>query len=689
MMYILGLFGINFSVEQALRTLMGNINAIIYSLIDYLYNVFIYLSKAQILESDFIQSIYSKVGMILGLFMIFKLTFSLIQSLIDPNKFTDKKSGYSSIVFRAIIAIVLLGTTPAIFKEAFEIQNLIVGGENSDNIIYKLISGHSSVKNKNMGRVISADIYFSFFTDNEIPKLDYEVGTEDKLEFVDKSELENTTYDRFYTDDYGNLVKSVKDEQTKNFHDTVDYLVLKSSDQEYYIEFNWLLLLITGCFVVWIMAMYCIQVAIRVSQLAYLQLIAPIPILSYISDPEGTFKKWVNQCVSTYLDLFFRLAIIYFVCTMIGDVIEQFDPNNTNSLIINSTGIPSSEGFTLILVKIFIVIGLLLFAKKVPELLKDLFPNMGGGAGKFSFGLNPKKEVFEPLKQLYNTTPLGWAPKALGWSGKKLIGAYDRHKYNLPKPRGKFGQAIDKLTPGRAEYLKNMREAQLDAKNWEAQEQKGKEIYDQFNGELIDKDSGRVKNGVFRSADYISTFEAKANAKKNVKEAEKIIRTLNEDITRASTDTKLTETERTEKLRILRAQRENAESNLRAAEGELTIAEERHKKNQAIYTKDAKTEKLFKMYDDLHKPVKDINDGVFDPIETEVRRRQEQAEQNRKNMERAQQQFNELNGIGTDSKSDNSKVTAENSLLAELAEKAHQKEMQEEFLNRKNDDNAS
>ena len=67
------------SIVQALRTLMASIGALLYSLIDYLYTVFIYVGKAEILENDFIQTIYRKVGLILGLFMVFKLTFSLVR----------------------------------------------------------------------------------------------------------------------------------------------------------------------------------------------------------------------------------------------------------------------------------------------------------------------------------------------------------------------------------------------------------------------------------------------------------------------------------------------------------------------------------------------------------------------------------------------------------------------------------
>ena len=742
-----GLFGINFSIEQALRSMMGSILALIYSLIDYLYNVFVYLSKAQILDNEFIQSIYSKVGMILGIFMIFKLVFSLIQSLIDPDKLTDKKNGFASIIFRTVISIVLLGTTPAIFKEAFKIQNLIVAGDTSDNVIYKLIAGSSSVGNlDNMGRVISSDLYFSFYTDDEEPFLNN--GTADIFDYIDKDELNDHSYDRFLLDDFDHLKKTVIEED-KNFYDTVSYLALKrGTTEQYVIEFNWLLSLIVGCFVAWIIAMYCVQVAIRVVQLAYLQLIAPVPILSYISDPDGTFKKWVSQCVSTFLDLFLRMAIIYFVVTMIGDVLTQF--RKADGIIFETTGLPSDSP-TLSIVKIFIVIGLLLFAQKVPQLLKDLFPGLGGGAGKFSFGLNPKKEVIDPLKQMYNNTPLGWAPKALGWAGKKTIGAIDRKVHNVPKPRGKFGQYIDKLAPEHAKTQEAKRQAKFDANQWERDNERGQDIYDRVmavdgKADLADE-NGQVKQGVFKNQEYIDSWNAKNKAKGKVKSANEVVDKLQREVSAVYNNPNLTGVERDRAIEIAEQKLKNAKSNLSAAEGEFKIAEERHKKNQAIYRKDAETEALFNNYADMHKSEKNIDHDVnkinekydaqkraiddeilrrqiandnaetaqhfydelngvsgssasdngapteaFSAIAEKYRQEDEQIQaeiskrtEQQKNAEEAQKFYSELNGIGGSSASDNGAPTAENSLMAQLADQAHQEKLQREFMN--NDSN--
>lgn len=366
---------ISLAIRQAIRVLFGRLSAIVYEFIEVIYNLFITISKAEILDNEFVQAIYRKVGLILGLFMLFKLTFSLIQALIDPDKFTDKKTGFTAIITRSIVSIVLLGITPTIFKEAFKLQNIIVGSDNTNNIIYKIIVGNPTMGySDSFGRELASDLFFSFYEDEKPPL--YDQGTiydeEDKYKKVDFNTLEREIRAGDIDFDY-----------------TVNLLYLKENG-EYVIEFNEIFSLLIGVIVLWMVLMFTIQITIRVIQLAYLQLIAPVPILSYISDPEGAFKKWINQCTTTFLDLFIRLAIIYFVIYLSNYISAQFA--NFDSNLVTSLNIPS-DAPEFKWVKIFIIVGLLLFAKRVPELLKDLFPSMGGGAAGLSFGLKAPKEV--------------------------------------------------------------------------------------------------------------------------------------------------------------------------------------------------------------------------------------------------------------------------------------------------------
>lgn len=380
MIYVLSFWSdVAFSIKQALRTFSCTVAAVIYNFIVDLYNVFMYTARAEILESSFIQFIYNKVGMILGIFMVFKLSFSLIQSLVDPSKFTDEKKGFGGIIKRSVISIVLLGITPSIFNMAFDLQNLVVGSaNNTDNIIYKLIVGKAPSKDaESFGHVIASELYFGFYTENEPLKLNQ--GLE--VTYPDSGGVQLEVHDYEY-------LKTQILEDHMSFSDTVDYISITNAGQ-YVIKWDGLFAIGFGLFMVYILITYCISVATRVIQLAYLQLIAPVPILSYISDPEGSFKNWTKQCMTTYLDLFIRLAIIYFIITVSTQILQAF--SEVGSVFYESTGLEAGSG-TAKWVSRFLIIGLLMFGKRVPELLKDLFPNFGGGAASIGFGLkNPKK----------------------------------------------------------------------------------------------------------------------------------------------------------------------------------------------------------------------------------------------------------------------------------------------------------
>lgn len=588
MINIIDLLGISDAIVQAFRTFFGYLAATIYSLIEYIYHVFELLGRAEIVNSDFIKGIYTKVGIILSLFMVFKLTFSLIQSLVDPDKLTDKKNGYGQIIFRCIISIVLLGTTPAIFKEAYNIQNSIVGSNENENVLYKLIAGSNKKGSTNkIGRELAADLYFDFFTETSEGILDNGM--------IDKIEASNSDYvDRFQTDNYDTLFENVSNGNS-SFYSTIDYLTIKEGN-EYVIDVNWIPLFGVGIFVLYMIVMYTIQIAVRVVQLAYLQLIAPIPILSYISDPDGTFKRWTKQCITTYLDLFIRLMIIYFVMTLMGNVLAEF--NNAPDILYASTGLAGESFITKVLVKALIIIGLLLFAKKVPELLKDLFPNMGGGAASLGFGLGLKKNLLDPLKDvgksLYNS-PLGW-----GLKGGKKLGTYiDRKAHHLPKPRGKFGQAMDKWLPGRGEVIKQRRQAQEDERQFNRNMEQGEKMYKDFGDDLIVKDDQGnivgIKNGVFSKKDYASSYLNLERAKAENKKAEQEYQTEYAKYQAAysrgdQAAIKLAE----ERIKI-------AEGNKKAAQGKLELAQKRHDANKKIYTSDAQREETHDYYKKTHK----------------------------------------------------------------------------------------
>lgn len=494
MIYFLGLFSnIGFSIKQALRTFSCKIACVLYDFIVDLYNVFMYTARAEVLSSKFVQGIYNKIGMILGLFMVFKLSFSLIQSLVDPNKFTDEKSGFAGIIKRSVIAIVLLGITPSLFRAAFDFQNLIVGtANNTDNIIYKIIVGTAPSKDAaSFGNVIASELYFGFYKENSPYVLDDGID----IEYPEDGSV------KIVSKDY----QSLKDEVNAgaSFNTTIDYLSITNGG-EYVIDWNGLFAIGMAAFMVFILVNYCIQVATRVIQLAYLQLIAPVPILSYISDPEGTFKKWTKQCTTTYLDLFIRLAIIYFVITVSTQILEAFG-DQVGGILWQSTGLDptnTKDAATMWWVVIFLIIGLLMFGKRVPELLKDLFPNLGGGAASLGFGLKSPKKMLEDIPLLGGATN-----KVLGYAGKgaKKTGGF-LWKHSGAKGIDAIKKKYNTHKEDKEAYKTGMEADKEAAKAWKSY---GND-FESGNYENAFK-SNRDKNG-----DYARTYRAYQEAKQAV-----------------------------------------------------------------------------------------------------------------------------------------------------------------------------
>ena len=182
----------------------------------------------------------------------------------------------------------------------------------------------------------------------------------------------------------------------------------------YYATFHGLEALLVGGFVLWVLLMYTITLAVRVVKLAFLRIIAPVPILSYLSPKKSSgFSNWLKQCITTYLDLFIRIAIIYFAMLLINIIFSRgamvgtsFPVNNSDTIM--TVGL--DKWFNILL-----VLGVLLFAKKLPEILGEIFPIMSGKGG-LDFGLGLKSRTDFAGKGLVKRT----AGAALGMG---LIGA--------------------------------------------------------------------------------------------------------------------------------------------------------------------------------------------------------------------------------------------------------------------------
>ena len=476
-MNILDFLGIGRAIEHGFRTLMFILCDGVYRLIYLTFYIFEKLGSARIIEDT--QGIVNRISLIIGLFMVFRVTFAFVQYIVDPDAMLDKKKGAANIIKKIIISIVLLGSTSTLFNLAFKAQDLIIDNQIIGKIIFNSSSSngydsdslYSTPENSStFGGRLSAEVFSAFY------RLNPEASPKDSNQEDCKTWLTN--------DDGNSGYSKLKEKIAQNKGALSGYknspaaicLNEQDSSDEYIVDFDagGFLALAFGIAVLYTIFIFTIQVGVRVIQLAYLQIIAPIPIIMYIT-PKGDeqLKKWGQQCSTTFLDFFMRCTIIYFAILVIQNIWET---GFIGKLL--SAGTESSNGWETMYVGVIMIIAVLTFAKKVPNLIKEIFPSLGGAAG-FDYGLSFKKQVVEPLKAGYNS-PLGWGLK-LGKAGAvAAIGAIDRKKYNLPKPRNKFQQKLDKLTPGRAEAIKNVTEGRKEVREIDNKWNDGVEIAKKF-----------------------------------------------------------------------------------------------------------------------------------------------------------------------------------------------------------------
>lgn len=383
-------------IYDALNSLAAWLCQTIYPLIAYVYKLFYNIGTLRIIENEDIQPIYNRFTLILGLVMLFFMIFQLIQYIMEPDNFGDKEKGFGKVMYRMVISVVLIAMVPTLFDFAFKIQEDII----SNNLIPKILLGTEENYQENFGANLSAMILKNFYKGN--PKSDIE-HTKCEIGSTIENVVKLNLSDLNENGRLGSTLDICLDEVDKN-------------TGEKKIIFDGILAILSGGVILWMLIMYCLDLGVRVVQLTYLQIIAPIPILMYIvPKKDGAFEKWVKQCLTTFLDLYLRTAIICFAVLIISTLNTNFEAKIVKQVSESGQG---DVMFTSLLY-ICLVLGVMTFAKKAGDMLKELFPK--GNAASGELGLSTKNRIPEPAKRVAGAG-VGLVAAGTVGLGRRIVG---------------------------------------------------------------------------------------------------------------------------------------------------------------------------------------------------------------------------------------------------------------------------
>ena len=357
------------------RTILGWIDWVFFEILGWVYEVFYAVANAELFTGETVYNFIARIQLILGIFMVFKLTIMILKSMVNPDYLNDKQAGTSQIITRIVTSLVMLSLVMPLniqnprnryqvevnnngimFGTLYSLQKRIL----ENDVLGQLILGNDAPRRASDGSVVSSglpgikDKFISTIAKGFVQRNHKEQGSDDYM-CPDNDYVKDNNYDNATVTDL--FLDHLNDECGNKF------LVFGTN----YYAFAYVPIVggIVAIIFTILFAVFSIDIAIRAIKLSVLRLIAPIPVISYMEpgqEKNGAFASWLKLLIATYLDLFIRLAMVYFALFLIDDIIK-------NGLIMN--GSMGVSGITGVVAFIVICVGLLMFAKMAPKFIID------------------------------------------------------------------------------------------------------------------------------------------------------------------------------------------------------------------------------------------------------------------------------------------------------------------------------
>lgn len=581
------------AIKEGFIGIILTLDTLIYGLIGGAFKIFMALAGARLLTSDAYYEIANKLYVVIGVLMLFVLSYSILRGIVDPDPGKNSKDTLGpGMIKRVVIAVLGLALAPSIFSLMYQGQGLFLEQD------------------------VLGKIFFRIENTEKVPSVDGEINPDEYVKQIGGSVTATSLWQAFFhpAPDSGKEAKDITVDATKYFvkgaaygagcaagiiilastgwtgiglliggavtaaacaaavvnmyagNEAASYDNLSLADaynltsggetfgiytaflasytDDGYIEYLFGISTIAGAFALYAFISFSIDMGIRAAKLAYLQIIAPIPLIMQVLPKfKENFNKYISAVISTFLEVFVRISVVYVVVYIICHLSDMF--SSADALWGNS----DLTGIELMFAYAFLILGLIAFCRHAPEIITqtlglpkgDMHLGIGkklaeGGAfsaGSIALG-GAQTAISNWRKGKRNDVPLGrrFASSAAGF----LSGAGRATRENFIGPNHKEAQTFSDM------FNVGSRAAQgaIDARENRAwaneQHQEAKNQMAQYQ-EAVKKAEAEMAKHPIGSAAYKQAEEqfkvattALKNAEKNAMMTAPVIRTINKAV---------------------------------------------------------------------------------------------------------------------------------------------------------------
>lgn len=395
-----------------------------YGLLATAYNIFDAVSKLNLFGGnaageELYNTITARFYTVLSVLMIFVFAYQLIMMIIDPDGKEQKASG--TLVKDTLVSIVAIILLPTLFKYMALFQTHVI----SNNTIGAMILGQNgTAKNQDPGKNISLMVFMSFYHPNNTTYstfFDENGELRSDAEAQCKAESADDAHPDGRTSTCEKFVEGLGKWKNQKAVGIGDLTGIK--DLRHWVgdsmEYMWILSTGAGIITAWFFFAYSIAMGTRAVKLGVLQIIAPIPLVFRVfPQTRKTYETWFGEIKKTYLEVFIRLGVIFFIIALIQQV-----PTFINIIFDANNG--AGSGLTKCIATVCLILGMLQFAKDAPDLFKTLFSNGGNLFSGLNFSPKVRSHVeSNPYAMKGIGTLAGAASSGVGAVAKRFRESY-------------------------------------------------------------------------------------------------------------------------------------------------------------------------------------------------------------------------------------------------------------------------
>ena len=365
----------------------------IYHIAAWAFEVFLVLSTGQILDSEKYSLIIQNFYIVLGVVLLFFLSFSLLKGIVDPD---DNKQGGSVIktsIINLVTSVIMLALLPTIFGFLYDFQTSFITKYNVIGRFFGYGNLGTPTSTKDTDYICQMDNESikqgAFQITNGVFTAFFNVNSEKCSTKVNSLEsLKNCKNDVTPKDDILFITWS---SSRPSFYETVgrvdrngffsSYIDFSTNVREGDISFNFILSLIAGLLLIYVGISYSLDMALRMVKLVFYQIIAPIPIFARVVPDgplKGSFEKWLKIVLACYLEVYIRILSFYFVVYL---CVAMLDSSYIGNIFLCFNPVVG------LLTRAFLLMGMVMFMKQAPKLIGDA---TGLDTGNMKLGIREK-----------------------------------------------------------------------------------------------------------------------------------------------------------------------------------------------------------------------------------------------------------------------------------------------------------